>query len=638
MSPADNRFIASTRHAQPEIRWRVIWLAVAIIPFNNYWVYAMLRWAQGLPTTMSLFFNVIFIFAILLALNYGVSLYSPRLALTQGELLTFYAMLSVATAIAGADFFAVIITHIAVGGWMATEENEWATLFHRYFPDWLALTDKNSLRTYFVGESTLYLDEHLRLWWKPVLSWSGFIIVLVCTAFCINVVMRKQWIEIERLSYPIIELPQQMTAKGFFRNRLMWTGAILAGGMDIVNALHFLYPSIPGLGGDFFDLQPYFTTKPWNAIGWTPVTLFPFAVGMAYFMPLDLSFTFWFFYIFWKFELIMGSILGFQQIPNFPYIFEQSFGVCVGVLILVFWSARHHIQNVLIGAWRGDKASESNEPISYRTAVLGIIIGFLLLIGFWVVAGMSLWVAILVFIIHFITVTVTARIRAELGPPLHDLRRMGPDVLIPQMFGMRRVGPRNLSLFALVFPFNRAYRGNAMPPQLEALKLAERAGISTRRVGFAILITVVISPLPLFWGGLQLGYESGAVAFWGGGVFRRTQSWLTNPMPVDILGILAMLFGTLFTFALTALRHRFVWWPLYPVGYGITGTWAVNFFWSSVLVAWVIKLSILRFGGIRTFRRLAPFFLGMLFGEFLLGGVWALIGVIVQRPMYRFIW
>ena len=205
----------------------------------------MLRWAQGLPTTMSLFFNVIFIFAILLALNYGISLYSPRLALTQGELLTFYTMLSVATAIAGADFFAVIITHIAGGGWLATEENEWATLFHRYFPDWLALTDKNSLTTYFVGESTLYLDEHLRLWWKPVLSWSGFIVVLVCTAFCINVIMRKQWIEIERLSYPIIELPQQMATRGFFRNRLMWAGAILAGGMDIINALHFLYPS-PG--------------------------------------------------------------------------------------------------------------------------------------------------------------------------------------------------------------------------------------------------------------------------------------------------------------------------------------------------------------------------------------------------------
>ena len=27
------------------------------------------------------------------------------------------------------------------------------------------------------------------------------------------------------------------------------------------------------------------------------------------------------------------------------------------------------------------------------------------------------------------------------------------------------------------------------------------------------------------------------------GIFRRTQSWLTNPMPVDILSILAMLGG-----------------------------------------------------------------------------------------------
>ena len=290
--------------------------------------------------------------------------YSPRLALTQGELLTFYAMLSVATAIAGADFFAVIITHIAGGGWLATEENEWATLFHRYFPDWLALTDKNSL-TYLVLLVNLAFTSMNIFGYGGSLSFRGLGLSSFSFSrqFCINVIMRKQWIEIERLSYPIIELPQQMATKGFFRNRLMWTGAILAGGMDIVNALHFLYPSIPGLGGDFFDLQPYFTTKPWNAIGWTPVTLFPFAVGMAYFMPLDLSFTFWFFYIFWKFEMIMGSILGFQQIPNFPFIFEQSFGVCVGVLILVLWSARRHLRDVLVGAWRGEKASESNEPI-----------------------------------------------------------------------------------------------------------------------------------------------------------------------------------------------------------------------------------------------------------------------------------
>ena len=188
--------------------------------------------------------------------------------------------------------------------------------------------------------------------------------------------------------------------------------------------------------------------------------------------------------------MIMGSVFGLQHIPGFPFIFDQSFGVCVGVLIITLWGARRHLRTVLVSAWRGpssDRLSssqsegpeqgdpssrdiETNEPISYRTAVLGLIVGFMLLVGFWAVAGLPLWVAFLVLVIHFTTVTVITRIRAELGPPIHDLRAMGPDVLLPKMFGMRRLGARSLTLFSLVYCFNRAYRGNAMPHQLEAFK------------------------------------------------------------------------------------------------------------------------------------------------------------------------
>ena len=60
-----------------------------------------LRWEQGLPTTMSLFFNVIFIFAFVVVVNFWLARFSPHLALTQGELLTLYAMLSIASAIGG---------------------------------------------------------------------------------------------------------------------------------------------------------------------------------------------------------------------------------------------------------------------------------------------------------------------------------------------------------------------------------------------------------------------------------------------------------------------------------------------------------------------------------------------------------
>ena len=617
---------------QTDIRWPVIWFGISLIPLNNYWVFASLRWDQGYPTTMSLFFNAIFTLAVLVALNLVITRFSPSYALTRGELLLLYTMLSVASAICGHDLFEVIVTNIATVGWLASEENEWAVLFHQYLPDWLALTDKHRLTVYFTGESNFYLPQHLQFWWRPVLAWSGFIVLLLFTAFCINLILRKQWIENERLSYPIIELPYRMTSSGFFQNRWLWIGIILAGGMDFVNGLHFLYPSLPGFGGEFYDLHPLFTTKPWNAIGWTPVVIFPFAIGLAYFMPLDLAFTFWFFYLFWKFEMILGNMSGLHYIAGFPFIFEQSFGVCVGVLLMTLWRGRRHLREVVALAWQGQR------PNTYRLSTLGLIAGLCLLVGFWWAAGMSLWVAVLTIAIHLTIITVITRIRAELGPPIHDLRSMGPDVLLPKIFGMRTLGARNLSLFSLVFCFNRAYRGNAMPHQLEGLKLAERSDASSRRFSIAIILTIFISPLVAFWVALHIGYQSGAIEVWSGSVFNRTQSWLNNPMPVDLATIVAMIVGLVFSFLIALVRLRFVWWPLYPVGYAISGTWAVNFFWFSVLISYFIKLVILRFSGLKAYRRAAPFFLGLVLGEFLVGSLWGLVGICLQKPMYRFIW
>ena len=45
----------------------------------------------------------------------------------------------------------------------------------------------------------------------PVLIWTGFIATLLFVMQCINVILRKQWTDRERLSYPIIQLPLEMT-------------------------------------------------------------------------------------------------------------------------------------------------------------------------------------------------------------------------------------------------------------------------------------------------------------------------------------------------------------------------------------------------------------------------------------------
>lgn len=152
--------------------------------------------------------------------------------------------------------------------WFATPENEWSNLFWRYLPRWLTIDDKNVLKGYYEGNSTLYTAQHLLGWFTPVLAWFLFIFVLLFVMLCINVILRKQWTENEKLTYPIIQLPIRMTteAPSFFSNRLMWVGFATSGGITLINGLHAFYPVVPSLRIST-DLGPFFTKKPLSMIG-----------------------------------------------------------------------------------------------------------------------------------------------------------------------------------------------------------------------------------------------------------------------------------------------------------------------------------------------------------------------------------
>jgi hypothetical protein len=124
---------------------------------------------------------------------------------------------------------------------------------------------------------------------------------------CLDVLLRRQWIEHERLSYPIVQLPLAMTQPEgrFFKSKMMWIGLAIAALINLLNGLHALYPAVPGIPLRQANIGGYFTEKPWNAMGSTPIYVLPFAVGLGYLMPLELSFSIWFFYLFWKMERVV---------------------------------------------------------------------------------------------------------------------------------------------------------------------------------------------------------------------------------------------------------------------------------------------------------------------------------------------
>ena len=632
------------------VTFRALFLGAILIPLNAYWVIQLeMVWGGTYPSTITLLMPAVFSLSALIAVNFLLALFWPQSAFNQGELLTVYVMLAVGLALNGCDVLQTLVHLLGTGFWYATAENEWAELFHSYLPKWLTVEDKSILIGFFRGDSNFYQPEIIKPWILPLAIWLGFISVLLFVMICINVIMRRQWIEKEKLAYPVIQLPLAMTegggVSGFFSNRILWMGFAIAALINLINGFSYLYPQIPSLPIKHQNIGRYFTERPWNAIGWMPVSFYPFAIGLGFFIPLDLCFSCWFFYLFWKIERVMGVVTGWQSIPGFPFPGQQISGVWIGLFLFAMWTGRHHLKNVLTKIFqRTEDVGESSEPMKYRTAILGVLAGLGIITLFSARAGMSVWVALVFFGIYFAMSATIAKIRAELGPPVQNLLGSGPDYILTTFLGTKRFKPGDLATMSLFYWFNaEAYRSHPMPHQLEAFKLASSTGMSNRKVVLAMMLAVVIGSLAAFWAVLQFGYKFGSEVRFGGPArwfarasFRRLGWWLSYPSEPNYTGIGFTGIGFVLTISALYLRTRLFWWPFHPVGYAISYWWAMNLIWFPLLISSVIKWTILKYAGLRGLRKAVPFFLGLILGDYLIGGIWSLLGMALERRMYAF--
>lgn len=631
---------------------RGIAIGLILIPLNSYWLVLSKQpyQYQAVSTNMALFFNVILFISILAALNLLLRKYLPKISLSQGDLIVVYAMLSIASALSATDMMQTLAPVIEHAFGFATIENDWGTLFHKYIPTWIAVSDKRILEPYYKGDSSLYTLRYIEGWFVPALSWVSFTIVLVFVMLCINVVIRRQWVEEEKLSYPIIQLPLEMTkvGEGFFANKLMWIGFTVGGGISLINGLNYLYPVIPDLGFNPYrhNIGAYLTEKPWNAVGWMPVGLVPCIAGLAFFMPLDMSFSCWFFYLFWKAQKVVGSMIGFRGVAGLSGSFylaqlnQQTFGGAMGIAVIALWLSRRHLVRVFKTVIGKTEIDDSSEPIRYRWAICGILGGMAFIILFCYRAGMSIGIILLFFLLYLAFSIAITRIRVEFGTPIHDFAYGDPPIMMVNALGTRSIGAANLTILSFFFYFNRTYRPHPMPHQLESFKLAQEARLNNRILLAAILIAMVFSASIFFWIYLHIGYNDGGSSLmrFAADGFRRLEQWLTFPTEGRTSDLASMLTGFVSVIFLMAMRMRFLWWGLHPAGYVISAGYAINPFWFSIFLSWFAKWVILKYGGLKGHRQAIYFFLGLILGEFTLASFWSILGVILGRRMYGFIY
>lgn len=638
--------------------WRSILLGFLLLPLFDYWVLDMeVRTSSVEPTDLTLVAPAVVVLFVLVLLNSAVFRFIPKLAFSPGELLVTFSIIVLGVALSSMNALPTLVYLVTYGTRYATPENAWKERLMPHFPDWLVVKDEKVISDWYSGYGTLYDLQTFVTWWKPLGLWMIFVACLVLAAYCINTLLWRQWSKAERLSFPVIQLPLAMVATGaasLYRKRLFWLGFGLAAGINMLNGFAFLYPSLPRIQTMFLaDLGSFvYGYRPWQAIGWTPINLYPFVIGLGFMMPLDLLLSFVVFYWIWKAERIIGMALGLDINysallgSGYPHYRQQMMGAWMAILVGTLYSARHHLKQVLEDAIFGAKSSDGEGvPVSYRFAVLGAAFGTVGMVAFLRATGMSLWVAVVfVFVLLGMYIAI-ARIRCELGPPCQDLPASGPDVMISTVVSPQSLGMRNMAVMTTLFFVNAEhYRTAPSGTHLEALRMAETEQRLGARLWWALLIATVLGAFVGLWGTIHMGYKfgggtglRGAPQWYAWQAFTRLNAWESNPTATPGSGAVAAgVISFLASLFLLQVRHRVLSFQLHPIAYAVTGYWTGDHFWFPIFVAYICKSLVLRYSGLRGYRNALPFFQGLILGEFTVGMGWQLVALVLKTNVYTY--
>lgn len=620
------------------IRRRTILLGLPLSLLAFWLVVRMEQRDQtGLPTGLALYTHVVALLLALIGGNAALRRIAPRAAATRAELLCLFSMMSASSAFACWEMLGTLLPAIAYPAkWLgdgAPDRQELAAEALRRLPGPLLPRDPEAARQVFAG---LRRGEAVAwaAWRGPYLAWGGLLLVTVAMAHAGSRLLFPRWKDHEKLAFPLVALPLAMTdpGGGLWRNRLFQAGFALTLGLDLLNGAAALYPWLPSVNTKavWFNAEP--TDPAWIAFGHLPVTFHPIVLGLVFFLPVDLLFSCWFFFLlqravkfgFGAFNLFEGGLYQFGG--NQPGVNEQNAGAILALAAV---------------AVRAAARSGRGEGAPPRGAVATVAVGALV----WLAAlrwfGVSWPIGALFLAGAGALAVLTARLRAEMGMPTHNLQFLSPDLVIGVGLGPGLLGRDTLAGLTAVHPLLRSQQGSLLPHLMEARHLAGPGG--ERRfvvaVGLASVLAVVAGP-PILLGTLAgFGLENtpgGFHAFMTDG-WDQWRKWLSQGGAPDLRAMGYLALGAAATFGLLALRHAWPGSPLHPLGYALSGSWGLMVVVTPMLIAWAVKSLLLRYGGLEAYRRAIPLAHGLILGEFVAGTFWSVVAVLLGQPTYR-IW
>ena len=613
-----------------------------VTPYNDFHVGGTYLAGNHLPIAV-VFVMLIFV----LSINILLKKLKPGTELQGGELLIIWGMMLVASGIPSSGLMRYLVPLAVSPYYFATAENEWITLFHQYLPDWMVVKDPKAVFYFYEklpdGDSIPW-----RAWLKPIVGWSTFVLIFYFVTICWTVLLRKQWVEHERFTFPIVQLPQEMfqppsggaLLNRFFKSPLMWCGFTIPVILHGLKGLHLYFPAIPN-PPLYFPIAQFFTEKPLSALRWWPAVhlfIYPSIIAIVYLLTLEISFSFWFFFLLGKMETVLIYATG-SKVNQWNFHQNQQMGALLVFIGFILFIGKRHFGRAFatifgIRGWKPlPPSDDTNEPLPYVWAAGGLIVGILLLTLICRMAGMSVWVA-LVMLGIFLGITTVGTWMVANGGLLFIIYSFLPGEFLITLFGSARVNAPSWTLVAYERVLMFDMREILMPGVMNNFKLAEPLRLKQRPFLLAMGIAIVLAMGVSYYSSLDLAYTHGAVNLqhWTYMIsttvpFNRLTSILQHPTGIEGERLGSFIFGGATMFGMLWMRHHYLWWKLHPIGSLLMTSYATYCFWGSFFIGWFLKYTVLKFGGVALYRKLRPFVLGIVLGECFIGGIWIVVGL-----------
>ncbi|MBC8228595.1 hypothetical protein H8E77_03485 [bacterium] len=567
------------------------------------------------------------LFVILIGPQFFVKCLKSKWALQRSELLVMFGMMMVATVIPTRGFGGPFFSMITGATYYASEENEWAKFIQPHLSETIVVKDSHAVRKMYEGLEGAPIPWNA--WMIPIGWWMLFMLFLAAMVISAMFLLRRTWIERERLVFPIAQVAMAMVEESdhvgsrlrsrlnpLFRSSLFWAGFLIPMTLESLNALNRYFPVVPR-----FQIQ-WILRHDIPYVPQIPIRVNFLMFGFAFFVESQLSFSLWFFFLFSLFaEWIYGRFIpGYQEVlgpwtaggPGGSIMAHQQMGAMLVLVGTMVWMARQHFAKEILHAG------------------LFLISMFLMCLMVWF-TGVPAWIAPLVVGSALVIWLSLTRLMAQAG-----IATMVP-AIIPLGFVVSTVGFSNLGIVGLIaMGLTLVWAGDLltylMAPAANSIYLGHRASVKTTSGSLSLLVAVMLSIVGCIFMTLYLTGKYGGMNLhpqyfrtFPQTPWRFVETKLQHPTGASVGGYIWTGVGAGVMLLLTYAQRMFFWWPLHPLGFLAQGGWIMRQLWFSFFLAWAVKTAVLRYGGGRAYKKARIFFIGIIVGLLVVGGFWLIV-------------